>query len=729
MRAVALFVLLLLLAGTSDATIRILPLGDSMTKGSTQTPEEATHPTYRYWLWNELARNGHDVDFVGSWTAPNFPLDFDQDNEGHGGYMTVGILHGVAEDPGQGKLPVWLSKYQFDVALVMLGTNDVLNGVPTAESVRNLEGIVAELRARNPDAVVLIAKIPPTAFPRPGIEALNAEIPGIATRLSTPRSPIVVVDMFAGYDGVADNQAPLGIHPDESGEQKIASRWYAALRPFLGAGSMPTPTPSPTPTATRTPSATPTATIPTPGAPAPNVIRSPGAVVYAGERGLDVTAAGIGAGDTLGWFPNGPGGGAAPAATIAIPDPRRAAIPHDARRGSWYDLDRGRALALVVEEPAISLRLIDAGTGRYMAVGDVVRGRRFDLEVSGSLSAFAARGTGAPVAIRIRDPSGQASSTFIGDVGARQDLGRVLVTTTPYRVRGTEGAAWNTGDPAYAAGTYELWAEGLFDHEHGTASPDPSGTIGTQVSAPVRLGIVAAPVTPSPTTPRATTVLVTSAPTTVAASTATIAPSVTTTAPPTTWTVTTTPLPVATTEAPTPPAGSTSWWFSYFLVALAVLLLLVAGGVWWALRPARAVDLTPQRSPSTAGAATTTPRDRQSPPALQIALDRIQDWDPANGRVATLETALRDLEQVERARTGGAVDLLALVPPSRIPSRPIPEPVRRWASRVGFLPLAVDRFGDVLFYSPTRHQGGTQLVVKHADELRERLSRDGRLHR
>ena len=441
--------------------------------------------------------------------------------------MTGGILNGVAGDPRQGKLADWLAKYQFDVVLVMLGTNDVLNSVPTDESVRNLEGIIAQLRARNPNAVILLAKIPPTSFPRPNLEALNAAIPGVASRLSTAQSPIVVVDMYPGYDGVADNQAPLGIHPAESGEKKIAARWYAALRPYLGAGPTPSATPSPTPRPPR-PSRRRRSRPVTPGAAAPNVIRSPGAVVYAGESGLDVTAAGIGAGDTLGWFANGPGGGAAPVATLRIADPRRAAIPHDARTGAWYDLDRGRALALTVEEPALSLRLIDAETGRYVPGGEVPKGRRFDLEVSGSLSAFAARGTGAPVAVRLRDPSGRTSATLVGDGGARVSLDRLLITTTPYRVRGTSGAAWNTGDDAYAAGAYKLWAEGLFDHEHGTASPDPSGAVGRQVSAPVGLAVAAA----APTTAPATSAPVTSAPATSVPATA--PPTAGTTAPPTT---------------------------------------------------------------------------------------------------------------------------------------------------------------------------------------------------
>ncbi|HOT94064.1 MAG TPA: hypothetical protein PK089_02625, partial [Methanoregulaceae archaeon] len=53
-------------------TVKIMPLGDSITKGSTATPEEAQYPTYRYWLWNDLVKNGYDVDFVGSWSAPDF---------------------------------------------------------------------------------------------------------------------------------------------------------------------------------------------------------------------------------------------------------------------------------------------------------------------------------------------------------------------------------------------------------------------------------------------------------------------------------------------------------------------------------------------------------------------------------------------------------------------------------------------------------------------------------
>lgn len=752
-RAALLVLVLLLLAGTAGATVRILPLGDSMTKGSTQTAEEASHPTYRYWLWQQL--EGCDVDFVGSWTQPNFAFDFDQDNEGHGGYLTAGILNGVAGDPRQGKLADWLARYEFDVALVMLGTNDVLNAVPTAESVRNLEGIVATLRADNPDAVILLATIPPTSFPRPGIQSLNAAIPGIASRLSTARSPVVVVDMYAGYDGVADNQAPLGIHPDESGEKKLAARWYAALQPYLAGAATPsptpTPTPSPTPTqsATSTPTPTPTQvltatptptptvssipspspsptpvatlTLPpvTPGAPAPNVLRAPGAVVYAGERGLDLRAAGVGDGETLGWFAGGTGTDATPVATLRVPDAARASIPHGTRTGAWYNLDRGRSLSLIVEEPAVSLRLIDAKTGQYTTGGTAVKGRHYDLEVSGSLSAFEARGAGAPVAVRVRDPAGRTGSVLVGDGGARIDLSRLLVTTTPYRVRGSEGAAWSTVDPAYPVGPYELWVEALFDHEKGTVSPGPSGALGSHASTPVRLAVSAAPTTAPATTPPAVTEPVTPTQATVATTTvttlATTIPSTTTTAP----VVPTTLPPAVTTTAPAPPPLERSWWLPHFLGAFALLLVIAGAGIWWALRsPSRDGTATP-RSRTESRPLPPVPIDRRSPPEVLIALDRVREYDPATGRVGALESALRALEQSGTASD----DLLSVVPPGIIPSRPIPEPILRWADRVGFVPLSMDRHGDVLFYSPTPHQGGTRLVVKRADDLGDRIGR------
>jgi lysophospholipase L1-like esterase len=244
-------------------TVKIMPLGDSITKGSVMTSEQAKHPTYRYWLWNDLKRNDYDVDFVGSWKMPNFPnLSFDQDNEGHGGYTSDEILHGVPDDRWEpGYLSDWITGYDFDMVLLLVGTNDVLHGVPTNQTVINLEKIIKVLRQKNPRVTIFMATLPSATYYRQSLIDLNQEIMAITERSTTPESRVILVDQYYGYDGVADNQPPEYVHPDESGEKKIAKNWYDAITPYLsGAAQTPTPTPTPPPTTVPTTVATPVVT-------------------------------------------------------------------------------------------------------------------------------------------------------------------------------------------------------------------------------------------------------------------------------------------------------------------------------------------------------------------------------------------------------------------------------------------------------------------------------------
>jgi len=249
-------------AMAASGTVKIMPLGDSITKGGVSTPQEAKYPTYRYWLWKDLTKNGYDVDFVGSWTEPNFKnFTFDQGNEGHGGYSTDELLHGVADDEWQfGHLSQWIQGYDYDVVLLLAGTNDVVRGVPTNETVTNLKKIIKVVRQKNPKVTVFLATLPPTKIYRQGLITLNQKIPGIVEEMDTQESRVILVEQFYGYDGAVDNQPPGYIHPNTSGEKKLAKNWYDALVSYLD-GKLPAPSPTPTPTAV--PTTVPT-TIPTP---------------------------------------------------------------------------------------------------------------------------------------------------------------------------------------------------------------------------------------------------------------------------------------------------------------------------------------------------------------------------------------------------------------------------------------------------------------------------------
>jgi len=222
---------------SATAPVRIMPLGDSITGGP---------GCWRALLWDRVQRSGFtNTDFVGTLPGGGCNVaSWDGDNEGHGGFQATGIAN-------QNLLPGWLSATHPDIVLMHLGTNDVWNNVPTASILTAFGTLVDQMRASNPSIKILLAQIIPmtpsgcTWCPA-GVSSLNSAIPGWAAGRSTAQSPITVVDQFTGFDSVADTNGD-GVHPDDSGFQKISDRWYPALTPLLG-GTTPPPADTTAPT-------------------------------------------------------------------------------------------------------------------------------------------------------------------------------------------------------------------------------------------------------------------------------------------------------------------------------------------------------------------------------------------------------------------------------------------------------------------------------------------------
>ncbi len=248
----------------ADASVTIMPLGDSVSRGGSQA--DSPYPSYRYYLYQSLTASGYSVDFVGSTSAPTYTkFSFDQQHEAHSGYTTGKMVGTTASSP----LKSWLAAAPIpDIVLLHVGTNDVIQQVPMATRLANVETIIGLLRQKNPKVRVLMAQIIPTGDSfrnsNSGLISFNQALPALAARLSTSASPVTIIDQYSGYSGVADNQAD-GIHPKTEGERKMAAKWQAALVPLLAAAPTPTPTKAPTTTQTNTPTVTPTkTTTPTP---------------------------------------------------------------------------------------------------------------------------------------------------------------------------------------------------------------------------------------------------------------------------------------------------------------------------------------------------------------------------------------------------------------------------------------------------------------------------------
>ncbi len=222
--------------GSAEAAtpVRIMPLGDSIT---------GNNGCWRALLWQHLQSTGYaNVDFVGTLRNTYCSGSFDADNEGHGGFTAIGIAN-------NNQLPGWLSSSNPDIVLMMLGTNDVWGNNPTSNILNAYTKLLGQMRARNADVKLLVAKILPMTPSGCGdcpqrVANLNNAIPGWASGNSTARSPITVVDQHTGFNTATDTVD--GVHPnDGSGIRKVESRWYPALTAALNGGGTPTPTPTP----------------------------------------------------------------------------------------------------------------------------------------------------------------------------------------------------------------------------------------------------------------------------------------------------------------------------------------------------------------------------------------------------------------------------------------------------------------------------------------------------
>jgi GDSL-like Lipase/Acylhydrolase family len=232
---------LMISTAAADAeTIKILPLGDSITQA------ESNRASFRYPLWKKLVDAGIDFDFVGSMNkqlgtdkpphADYKGLKFDPDHEGHFAWAADEIIRGRKFDngTGSGNLKGWLTAYDVDIALIHLGTNDAFMQQPNKSTAEELKTIVSLLRDDNPRVIILLARLIPTTrapWDTKSVNSLNETIVLLSKTLGTDESPVILVDQFSGFDGKADLYDM--VHPNASGEEKMAAKWFEAIQRAL----------------------------------------------------------------------------------------------------------------------------------------------------------------------------------------------------------------------------------------------------------------------------------------------------------------------------------------------------------------------------------------------------------------------------------------------------------------------------------------------------------------
>lgn len=225
-----------------EAPIRIMPLGDSITRGQvgTSVPEEVEEG-YRLGLWNRLTDFGLSIDFVGSQSSGSTNLP-DLDHEGNPGFTTRQITNGRGEQPGVDEL---IPTFNPEVILLMAGTNNS-NNTPD-RMIEDLDALIDSILNENGFAgELLVSTIPPIRsdgrFPEriPNVEAYNAQIATVVDTYVQQGNSVTFVDMLNIPNGLTENDITPppedrnGIHPTIAGYDKIAQFWFDNLLGQLG---------------------------------------------------------------------------------------------------------------------------------------------------------------------------------------------------------------------------------------------------------------------------------------------------------------------------------------------------------------------------------------------------------------------------------------------------------------------------------------------------------------
>jgi acyl-CoA thioesterase-1 len=178
---------------------KIVALGDSLTAGYGLS----LHESYPSLLQEQLERDGFDYEVV---------------NAGVSGDTTAGGLRRLD----------WALEGDVRFVILELGANDILRGLPTSETRRNLAQIIERSRARGAQ-VLLAGMLAPTNYGAQYGRASMEIFPALAKEYDLPMIPFFL-DRVAGIENL--NQ-PDGVHPNPEGTRIVAETVYQHLKPML----------------------------------------------------------------------------------------------------------------------------------------------------------------------------------------------------------------------------------------------------------------------------------------------------------------------------------------------------------------------------------------------------------------------------------------------------------------------------------------------------------------
>jgi lysophospholipase L1-like esterase len=217
----ALLTFTLPLARSADSpppkTYRIMPVGDSITEGG------KTFSNYRLPLMEKLTAAGYHIQYVGSRKSDSRlgPLPHEAYSGKNAEFLATAAPKSFRDHPA-------------DIVLLHAGHNHSAEEQPIEKIIAATDTMIQAFRQTNPKVIVLLAQVIPSGkLPKYAyIPKLNEALAKLAARLNTPDQLVILVNQAEAFDPEKDTIQDK-VHPNETGAEKMATKWFEALTKIL----------------------------------------------------------------------------------------------------------------------------------------------------------------------------------------------------------------------------------------------------------------------------------------------------------------------------------------------------------------------------------------------------------------------------------------------------------------------------------------------------------------
>ncbi|CAA6696888.1 MULTISPECIES: arylesterase [unclassified Lentimonas] len=143
--------------------------------------------------------------------------------------VTVGAVSGDTSAGGLRRID-WMLRKPVDIFVLALGANDGLRGTNTEATAKNLQAIIDKVKARAPQATIVVAgmRLPPSL----GTDYTDA-FAAIYPALAEANDAALIPFLLEGVGGEIELNLADRIHPNAAGHEIVSETVWRVLSPIL----------------------------------------------------------------------------------------------------------------------------------------------------------------------------------------------------------------------------------------------------------------------------------------------------------------------------------------------------------------------------------------------------------------------------------------------------------------------------------------------------------------